>query len=97
MGLNPTDDLSSGDAVAGAYHPALGELVLARRYLDRERELLSADDRGKDVVFAVKKGRVSAATGQKRGNSEALKKEFGVKSVKFIEADMPDVTVRRVE
>ncbi len=96
LGLNPTDDLSSGDAVAGAYHPALGELVLARRYLDRERKLLSADDRGKDVVFAVKKGRVSAATGQKRGNSEALKSEFGLKSVKFVEADMPDVTVRRV-
>ena len=96
FGLNPTDDLSAGDAVAGAYHPALGELVLARRFLKRERRLLNGDDRGADVVFAVKKGRVSAATGQKRGNVEALKNEFGLRSVKFVEADMPDVTVRRV-
>ena len=27
LGLNPTEDLSGGDAVGGAYHPALGELV----------------------------------------------------------------------
>jgi histone acetyltransferase (RNA polymerase elongator complex component) len=27
MGLNPTQDLTGGDAAAGAYHPALGELV----------------------------------------------------------------------
>ena len=27
LGLNPTDDLSGGDAAGGAYHPALGELA----------------------------------------------------------------------
>ena len=30
MGLNPTEDLSGGDALGGAYHPALGELVHSR-------------------------------------------------------------------
>ena len=30
LGLNPTDELSGGDAAAGAYHPALGELVRQR-------------------------------------------------------------------
>ena len=37
LGLNPTEDLSAGEAVGGAYHPALGELVYSRLYLDRAR------------------------------------------------------------
>ena len=40
LGLNPTDDLSGGDAVGGAYHPALGELVRSRIMLQKARELL---------------------------------------------------------
>ena len=96
LGLNPTDDLSAGDAVAGAYHPALGELVLSRRFLTRERALLTEDDRGADVLFAVPPGRTSAATGQKRANIEALKAEFAVKTVKFLEHPLPDLTVERI-
>lgn len=42
LGLNPTDDLSGGDAAAGAYHPALGELVRSRIMLNRARELLKS-------------------------------------------------------
>lgn len=96
LGLNPTEDLSNGDAAGGAYHPALGEMVLARRYLARERALLSRADRGVDILFAVPKGRVSAATGRKRANAEALRREFEVKSVKFVERPLPDMTVERV-
>ncbi len=96
LGLNPTDDLSAGEAVAGAYHPALGELVLSRRYLTRERALLTKIDRGADILFAVPPGRTSAATGQKRANIEALKAEFAVKSVKFLERPLPDLTVERI-
>ena len=33
IGLNPSDELSGGEAVAGAYHPAFGELVRSRIYL----------------------------------------------------------------
>ena len=33
FGLNPTDDLSSGEALCGAYHPALGEMALSAWYL----------------------------------------------------------------
>ena len=40
MGLNPTEDLSGGDAVAGAYHPAFGELVLSRIHYTKAVELL---------------------------------------------------------
>ena len=38
LGLNPTESLSGGEAVGGAYHPALGELVYARLYLESARE-----------------------------------------------------------
>lgn len=96
LGLNPTEDLSSGDAVGGAYHPALGELVLSRRYLERERALLTSSDAGKDVIFGVRRGRVSAAVGQHRSNASAIMSQFGVKSVKFKELDIPDVTVMRL-
>jgi histone acetyltransferase (RNA polymerase elongator complex component) len=40
LGLNPTDELSDGGALGGAYHPALGELVYQRVYLLRARTLL---------------------------------------------------------
>ncbi len=93
LGLNPTEDLSHGDAVGGAYHPALGELVLSRRYLARERALLSERDRGAAVTFAVPRGRTSAATGQKRTNVETLTREYGLKGVKFVERDMPEMSV----
>ncbi len=96
LGLNPTQELSNGQAVAGAYHPALGELVLARRYLARERALLSEADCGKEVLFAVKPGRVSAAAGQKRENVTVLQREFALAGVKFTQRDLPDLTVERI-
>ena len=96
LGLNPTPRLSAGLAAAGAYHPALGELVLARRYLERERALLSPEDRGRDVVFAVRPGRVSAAVGQRRENAKTLTEEFGLRRVRFVERDLPDLTVTRI-
>ena len=40
LGLNPTEDLSGGDAVGGAYHPALGELVKSRIMRDRAEKIL---------------------------------------------------------
>ncbi len=95
LGLNPTEELSAGDAAGGAYHPALGELVLSRRYLARERELLGPSDAGRVVTFLVPKGRTSAATGQHRANVSALMGEFCLKGVKFTESDLPPLTVRR--
>lgn len=35
VGLQAEDNLSQGDVIAGAYHPALGELVKARRFRRR--------------------------------------------------------------
>ena len=87
LGLNPSDGLSDGDAVAGAYHPAFGELVRSRIYLEKARELLknANAERGSGVVLSVQKGQLSAATGQHRCNIEALTSEFGLAGLKIIE------------
>ena len=87
LGLNPSDGLSAGDAVAGAYHPAFGELVRSRIYLENARELLqnAKVEQGGDVVLSVQKGQRSAATGQHRCNIEALTREFGLVELKIME------------
>ena len=87
FGLNPTEDLSGGDAAGGAYHPALRELAENVRYLRAEKKLVSDSDRGKTLRFIVPRGRTSQAVGQKRANIEALKGEFGIKNAVFIESD----------
>ena len=64
LGLNPTDDLSGGDAVGGAYHPALGELVRSRIMLQRARELLRGITPCSAVTLGVGRGKASQMAGQ---------------------------------
>lgn len=72
IGLNPTQELSSGGAVAGAYHPALGEMARAQVYL--RRMLASAGPvRAGKVTFYVNEKRISRALGIRKGNLEALR------------------------
>ena len=88
MGLNPTDELSGGDAVAGAYHPALGELVRSRMMLNEVLEHLEDIPAGKSLVLGVNKSDISKMTGQHRCNIEALKEKTGLSSVRVIAADV---------
>ena len=78
LGLNPTEELSGGAAVAGAYHPALGELVKSRILLDRARTLLQGAAPGSRVTLTVGRGKTSQMTGQKRENLRRLTEEFGL-------------------
>ena len=84
VGLNPTEDLSGGEAVAGAYDPALGERVLSRMYLRRARRLLAEEKPEGQAVFSVSPQRVSVMVGQRRENILALQREFGLKSIKVL-------------
>ncbi len=94
MGLNPTEDLSGGDAVCGAYHPAFGELVFSRIYLMRALALLRPMGRVKSVTLGVHKKRVSRMVGHARGNIEALRRELGAFSVNVKASDAgPDEIV----
>ena len=88
MGLNPTEDLSGGDAVGGAYHPALGELVRSRMMLDKARQLLTGAPHGSSVTLGVNRSDVSKMTGQHRCNIDTLKSELRLSSVKIREADV---------
>lgn len=88
LGLNPTDELSGGSAAGGAYHPALGELVMSRRYLKKGRELLQGCRGADSVVIGVAKGQVSAMTGQRRENILSLRRELGIGRIKVIETDI---------
>lgn len=90
LGLNPTDDLSGGDAVGGAYHPALGELVKSRIMLNKARELLKGVDAGSKVILGVNKSKVSQMTGQHRQNIETLCREFSLKELKIRPAEVND-------
>ena len=75
LGLNPTELLSSGGAVAGAYHPALGEIVLSRMYLRRAEKLLSGCRPG-SYSLMVHKSRVSVMVGQKRCNMVYFREHY---------------------
>ena len=82
IGLNPTAELSGGGAVAGAYHPALGELVRARIWLGRAQALLSeAGVCGGSVTLGVHPSCISQLTGQHRQNITALTQQYGLRAL----------------
>ncbi len=96
MGLNPTEDLSGGDALGGAYHPALGELVRSRIMLQRARTLLAGTERDSRVTLEVNRADVSKMTGQHRCNVKALMQEFSLRELKIREANVKSGEIRIV-
>ncbi len=88
LGLNPTDELSGGDALGGAYHPALGEMVKSRIYLKKAREKLAIAEKGSHVRIGVHPSCVSQMTGQKRCNIDTLMSEFALGSLKVWACDV---------
>ncbi len=88
MGLNPTEELSGGDALGGAYHPALGELVHSRIMLQRARGLLAGAAPGSRIILEVNRSDVSKMVGQHRCNVKALTEEFSLRELKIHEASV---------
>ena len=85
LGLNPTEELSSGGALAGAYHPALGELIRSRVLRNQAENLLMREEcRGKKIVLAVPPRQYSQMIGQKRCNITWLNSRFGLAGLKVI-------------
>ncbi len=84
LGLNPTEELSGGAAVAGAYHPALGELVKSRMLYEKARALLAEKRASGSVCLAVAPACVSQMVGQHRENVERLCREFGLHALKVV-------------
>ena len=78
FGLNPTEELTAGDAVGGAYHPALGELVRSRVLRNRAEEMLQGVAAGSRVTIFVHPKQLSQMTGQNRCNVKALERMFSL-------------------
>ena len=87
IGLNPTEDLSGGSAVAGAYHPALGEMTRSRILLRRiMKELDGIDLTGRCLTIWVPRGRTSQAVGVGQENRKRLM-AMGARRVRVLEDD----------
>ncbi len=81
LGLNPTEELSGGSAVDGAYHPALGELVKSRLYRNRAEALLDGIEAGSRVVLGVNERDLSQMIGQHRSNLDWLRDRFALSGI----------------
>ena len=90
LGLNPTEDLSGGDAVGGAYHPALGELVKSRIMRDKAEKILSGAKRGEQAVLRVNPRLMSQLVGQHGANRAYLIERFGLSGLRIVRD--PDVS-----
>ena len=84
IGLNPSEDLSSGEAAGGAYHPALGELVMSRIRYYELADLLQSAGPGSDVTVYVPKALLSQYIGQHHENTDKLKSFYGLNSVRIV-------------
>lgn len=84
LGLNPTEELSSGEAAAGAYHPALGELVRSRILLHRAEALLQASPPGSHVRVGIDPRLLSQMIGQHGENRKKLIEAFSLASLRFV-------------
>ena len=84
LGLNPTEKLSGGEAAAGAYHPALGELVKSRVMLEKARGLLKGVDPDSAVLLSTAERSLSQVTGQKKENLRRLKDEYALREIKIV-------------
>ena len=83
LGLNPTEDLSAGEAIGGAYHPALGELVRSRIRCREMEELLEDVPEGSIVKIRVPAAGLSQYIGQHRENIRILKTRFRLTGLKI--------------
>jgi histone acetyltransferase (RNA polymerase elongator complex component) len=86
MGLQSTEELERpGTILAGPWHPAFRQLVESSIFLDKMRAALrEGGAERRTAVFEVSPRDVSAAIGQRRGNIERLKKEFGLTDVGIV-------------
>ncbi len=77
IGLMQTETLEAKIA-AGAYHPAIGEMVRARRWRAK-LESAMGELGGKEITVFCPKQRISCVLGQKRENFIYLAEKYGVR------------------
>ncbi len=97
LGLQRTESCEN-DAVAGAWHPAFGELVYCELKYEDMRRFFAENRPEKGGVYAVScgSGSVSLFVGHNRRNFTRLGDEFGITMKTDVSGAFPDGTVRRV-
>ena len=85
LGLNPSETLAE-QVLAGAYHPALGELVYSRIYLALAREKLTGAPINTGVIIYTAPGETSKMTGQHRCSLRTLQAEFRLSALRVRES-----------
>ena len=89
VGLCASDMLASSRALAGASHPALGELAYGELFFAKMAEqLLTRNTVGRTAIFAVPHGKLSQAIGQKRKNITRLTERFSLRALRVVEQDI---------
>lgn len=78
-GLHGSDLIKSQSVVAGPFHPAFGEIVCSKIYLNEAVRLLDRERPATDTVLFVAKGKLSQMLGQKKNNLAFLEKKYGVR------------------
>ena len=96
LGLNPTEELSGGDAVGGAYHPALGELVKSRLYRNKAETLLADSEPGMRVTLGVNSRELSQMIGQHKENLRWLRETYGLRELKIVPAPVKSGEICRL-
>ena len=75
---NDGDLFAYGEALCGAYHPALGEMAMSERFLRLCRaEIERGGYREGSIHILVNPKRVSVMSGQKRCNKTRIMSEYG--------------------
>ena len=87
LGLNPSEELSGGQAAGGAYHPAFGQIVASLRFLEEERRLLQAGAEEGTVEILVHPSCLSSAIGHGGVNRKTLEREFPHLFFRFVPSE----------
>ena len=84
IGLCAGDGLRAGDAVCGAYHPALGELIRSEIYYRKISKIVSDGKCSENIRIGVSSSALSQAIGQHKSNLLRLAREFSASRLEII-------------
>ena len=95
IGLCESENLHSDETyVAGPSHPSMGELVYGEIYYKKMCALLDGITPATEITFAVPRGEISKAVGQKKRNINRITEKYGIGNVRVVERDgLPHYTV----
>jgi histone acetyltransferase (RNA polymerase elongator complex component) len=80
IGLQPTEELEK-HLLAGAYHPALRQLIDSEIAFDMARQLLQIHPEEREAFFLCNPKEVSNLRGQRNQNIQKLKDQFHLKDI----------------